>query len=184
MPEDPLGRVLHEYCSGQLAQVPLDIASWCLILGIFTGFIAYHKGYSFLKWFLIGAIFPVIGLIIAAYNLPELEKCLNCGKLSTSDHAICPYCHELKDWKRQAPSSQVQSRMLYPTQSQQVPLQDRTTSVVSSYIGNSRTMKFHHPHCPWVQRISPQNRVYFKTSKEAISQGYVPCRCITTLEQE
>lgn len=44
------------------------------------------------------------------------------------------------------------------------------------YIGNKNSKKFHRPDCQWAQKISPANRVYFKTREEAIQQGYVPCK--------
>lgn len=36
------------------------------------------------------------------------------------------------------------------------------------YIGNKNSKKFHRPDCEWAKKISPGNRVYFKTREEAI----------------
>lgn len=43
-----------------------------------------------------------------------------------------------------------------------------------SYIGNKNSKKFHLPTCGSLP--AEQNRVYFKTRKEAVSAGYVPCK--------
>ncbi|HBT20822.1 MAG TPA: nuclease [Peptococcaceae bacterium] len=46
----------------------------------------------------------------------------------------------------------------------------------TSYIGNMRSKKFHRPDCIWAKKISPSNRVNFKSRNEALSSGYVPCK--------
>jgi len=45
-----------------------------------------------------------------------------------------------------------------------------------SYIGNKNSKKFHLPDCQRAEKISPANRVYFKSRDEAIKAGYVPCK--------
>lgn len=48
----------------------------------------------------------------------------------------------------------------------------------ASYIGNSNTMKFHHPECSSVPTIRPYHVVQLSSRASAVSQGYVPCgRC-------
>jgi len=44
------------------------------------------------------------------------------------------------------------------------------------YIGNMRSKKFHRPDCRWAEKISPSNRVRFKSREEALKSGYDPCR--------
>jgi hypothetical protein len=44
------------------------------------------------------------------------------------------------------------------------------------YIGNRQTLKFHLPDCEWAKKISPKNRVYFKSKSEALKRGYQPCK--------
>lgn len=44
------------------------------------------------------------------------------------------------------------------------------------YVGSTRSKKFHRPDCDWAQRISPDNRVEFKSREEAIEAGYEPCK--------
>jgi hypothetical protein len=43
------------------------------------------------------------------------------------------------------------------------------------YVGSSKSNKYHYPTCQWAQRIKPDNLVIFKTAKEAVEAGYVPC---------
>lgn len=44
------------------------------------------------------------------------------------------------------------------------------------YVGNRRTRIFHRADCRWAQKISPQNRVEFRSRGEALEAGYRPCR--------
>lgn len=46
----------------------------------------------------------------------------------------------------------------------------------SSVIGNRKTLTFHKPTCPEVERISPQNIVKFPNVERALERGYHPCR--------
>lgn len=46
-------------------------------------------------------------------------------------------------------------------------------SETPKYIGNKNSKKFHLPTCKTLP--SPENRVYFNSRDEAISQGYTPC---------
>ena len=47
-----------------------------------------------------------------------------------------------------------------------------------TYVGNSRTYKFHYPECLSIVEMNPENRVTFGTREEAVEQGYTPCsRC-------
>jgi hypothetical protein len=43
------------------------------------------------------------------------------------------------------------------------------------YVGSSKSNKYHYPTCRWAQKIKPENLVTFKTAKEAMEAGYVPC---------
>ncbi|MEW6574708.1 MAG: thermonuclease family protein [Bacillota bacterium] len=43
-------------------------------------------------------------------------------------------------------------------------------------IGNSRSKKFHRPDCQWAAKISPKNKITFRSREEAISAGYVACK--------
>lgn len=44
------------------------------------------------------------------------------------------------------------------------------------YIGNRRSYRFHTPDCRFGNKISPGNRVVFRSLYEAFWQGYSPCK--------
>jgi hypothetical protein len=43
------------------------------------------------------------------------------------------------------------------------------------YMGSTRGDRFHSLSCGYVNRIVPENRVYFASRDQAVSQGYLPC---------
>jgi micrococcal nuclease len=48
--------------------------------------------------------------------------------------------------------------------------------VEAYYLGNRKSRRLHRPGCPLAAKMSPANRVRFKSLKEAYQQGYSPCR--------
>jgi methylphosphotriester-DNA--protein-cysteine methyltransferase len=44
------------------------------------------------------------------------------------------------------------------------------------YVGSSKSNKYHYPSCEWAAKINPKNLVTFKSVKEAMDAGYVPCK--------
>lgn len=44
------------------------------------------------------------------------------------------------------------------------------------YVGSKKSDKYHYPSCTWAKKISPQNLRTFKTAKEALDAGYIPCK--------
>jgi len=44
------------------------------------------------------------------------------------------------------------------------------------YVGSKNSNKYHYPDCKWAKKISSKNLVTFKTAKEALAAGYVPCK--------
>ncbi|MEW6214677.1 MAG: Ada metal-binding domain-containing protein [Nitrospirota bacterium] len=44
------------------------------------------------------------------------------------------------------------------------------------YVGSVKSNKYHYPTCKWALRIKPENLVTFKSAKEALAAGYVPCK--------
>jgi len=45
-----------------------------------------------------------------------------------------------------------------------------------TYVGSSKSDKFHQPDCVWAQKISPANLISFASTEEAQSRGYLPCK--------
>ncbi len=46
---------------------------------------------------------------------------------------------------------------------------------VKKFVGSAKSNKYHYPNCQWARKISPQNEVWFTSSEDARSKGYVPC---------
>lgn len=49
-------------------------------------------------------------------------------------------------------------------------------NTASSYVGNSKSKKFHMPSCGSVYDMNDNNKVYFDTRQEAVNRGYIPCK--------
>jgi micrococcal nuclease len=47
------------------------------------------------------------------------------------------------------------------------------------YVGSARSNKYHYPNCEWALKIKPENLITFKSAKEALEAGYVPCKVCT-----
>jgi hypothetical protein len=71
----------------------LLVALW---FGAATGIVGRIRGSSFALWFLIGAVVPVIGLIVAlAYRSERDElrrQCTGCGRIVMLHDAMCMRC--------------------------------------------------------------------------------------------
>jgi UDP-N-acetylmuramyl pentapeptide phosphotransferase/UDP-N-acetylglucosamine-1-phosphate transferase len=67
-----------------------------LSFGIATGIIGRAKGSSFLIWFLVGTVLPVIGLVAVILHRAESEeperRCPRCGKLHRLYVQVCTRC--------------------------------------------------------------------------------------------
>jgi hypothetical protein len=70
--------------------------AFALWFGIATGVVGRIKGSSFLLWFLIGAVLPVLGLAGAVLYRSERDElrrqCPGCGKLVKLHDAMCMRC--------------------------------------------------------------------------------------------
>lgn len=68
----------------------------CFFFGLAGGFVGRIKGSSFLLWFTISAVLPLLGLITAiAYrdDREELRRqCPTCGKVVKLHDALCVRC--------------------------------------------------------------------------------------------
>jgi len=70
--------------------------SLCLVFGVTTGLVARAKGSSWLMWGLIGAVFPVLGLVgvlLFRRESDELRRaCPTCGRVCAIYDALCTRC--------------------------------------------------------------------------------------------
>lgn len=73
-----------------------------LFFGCVTGIIGGRKGSSFLVWFLVGAILPVIGLVAVLLsrdeNVDPRRECPRCGNLLPITAQVCLRCGEDMDY--------------------------------------------------------------------------------------
>lgn len=70
----------------------------CLCFGLAGGIVGRIKGSSFLIWFVISAVVPFIGLLVAIvyrYESEEpLRRCPRCGRSARIYDALCTRCGE------------------------------------------------------------------------------------------
>ena len=68
----------------------------CSISGVWAGLIGRSKGSSTVIWFLIGAIVPFLGVLVAVlyrHETDELRKqCPTCGRIVPIHDALCTRC--------------------------------------------------------------------------------------------
>jgi hypothetical protein len=50
------------------------------------------------------------------------------------------------------------------------------TEIPYKYVGNLSSLKFHRPWCPFAKVMSPTKMSLFHFRKDAIAQGFSPCR--------
>jgi hypothetical protein len=67
-----------------------------VLSGIATGIIGRSKGSSFLIWFAVGLVIPILGLLaVILYRGEESEperRCPNCGKILKLHVQVCTRC--------------------------------------------------------------------------------------------
>jgi ribosomal protein S27AE len=70
----------------------------CLFFGLAGGIVGRIKGSSFVLWFLISALVPVLGLLAAVLYRVERDEvrrqCPRCGKIVKLYDQICMRCGE------------------------------------------------------------------------------------------
>ena len=78
----------------------------CLFFGLAGGVVGRMKGSSFVLWFLISALVPVLGLLAAVlyrYESDEVRRqCPHCGKIVKLYDQVCMRCGEDLEFPDQA----------------------------------------------------------------------------------
>ena len=68
----------------------------CFLSGLAGGFVGRVKGSSFLLWFLVAAVLPIIGVVAALlYRVDRDElrrQCPGCGRVVKLHDALCTRC--------------------------------------------------------------------------------------------
>ena len=94
--------------SGRYATSEMPYLIICLFFGLAGGLIGRMKGSSFVLWFLISAIVPVLGLLAAVlyrFETDEVRRqCPRCGKVVKLYDQVCMRCGEDMDFPER-PSS-------------------------------------------------------------------------------
>jgi len=50
-----------------------------------------------------------------------------------------------------------------------------TSAASQQFVGSTKSNKYHYPSCSAAQKIKPANEIWFTSSEDARSHGYVPC---------
>jgi ribosomal protein S27AE len=70
----------------------------CLWFGVAGGVVGRIKGSSFLVWFMISAVVPVIGMLVAVFYRSERDEvrrqCPRCGSIVKLYDQVCMRCGE------------------------------------------------------------------------------------------
>jgi hypothetical protein len=78
----------------------------CVLSGLAGGFVGRVKGSSFWLWFVVSAVFPVLGIVAALlYRVDRDElrrQCPSCGRLVKLHDALCTRCGAELEFPEQA----------------------------------------------------------------------------------
>ena len=78
----------------------------CFFFGLAGGFVGRAKGSSFVLWFLISGLIPVLGLLAAVlyrFETDEVRRqCPRCGKVVKLYDQVCMDCGEDMDFPDEA----------------------------------------------------------------------------------
>lgn len=58
----------------------------------------------------------------------------------------------------------------------QAPAVDESAKLPIKYWGNSFSLKFHRPSCPFAKAMSAHHVMFFNFRRQAVESGQVPCR--------
>lgn len=53
---------------------------------------------------------------------------------------------------------------------------EKNSSEEHRYVGSKKSDKFHKLDCKWAKKIKFNNTIYFQSRKDALQQGYDPCK--------
>ena len=80
-------------------------------------------------------------------------------------------------WDGKVPSSALcASRSVRQMEEPETPSTSISTSTGGLYVGSIKSNKYHYPDCEGAEKIKPSNEIWFSSSEDARSHGYVPCK--------
>jgi hypothetical protein len=86
----------------------------CLFFGLAGGIVGRMKGSSFMLWFAISGLVPVLGLLTAVfYRWEDRElrrQCPRCGRVLKLYDAVCMHCGEELEFPEVAVASEAMMR--------------------------------------------------------------------------
>ena len=144
--------------------------------GVYLSFILMGLDFSysiFLAVFCLG----LVSLTYGAIRARELAREAHQAKLSLTNPFPANAFPAISAPSLKAPAShQVTARS-----STAHPLPPVSITANDPIVANQVLSIYHYHNCPWVDQISPKNRVGFASLAEALSAGYKPCRVCAPL---
>ena len=86
------------------------------------------------------------------------------------------YLQSVEALSPRSSSAQEESSKTKQVSKSKQSLSSPRSSLEGKYVASKKSNKYHFPSCKLAQKVSPSNRVVFKSAKEAIQAGYVPCK--------
>ena len=134
-------------------------------------------------------------ICLALFLLPALATLFSCGNYQSQEMSVAKPSIEtenkLLNTDQLIPSeppvvtqpspSPEDTQTSPPPEITQTPLPSTTTPVVTpesnkKFVGSTQSDRYHFPDCRSVKKISPSNEIWFSSTAEAKSKGYVPCK--------
>lgn len=99
---------------------------------------------------------------------------------STSANSYTPPSQKVSsasdnEWAARGSGKMGRSSYSQPTATTSVPSSGQSNGI---FVGSIKSDKYHYPSCGSAKNIHPENEIWFSSSQDARSHGYVPCaRC-------
>lgn len=69
-----------------------------------------------------------------------------------------------------------ESRLKKTTVSKGYTVPETEAVTGNKYVGSINSDIFHYPNCKWAKKIKEENNIWFESRKEALDNGYTPCK--------
>lgn len=106
-------------------------------------------------------VFSVIGLVITALNLREIQ---DVDEIKAEEYEKAadyyPYIDKMES-KEGTKETSIEK-----------------TFIPGKFVASKKANKFHIAKCDWARRVSKENRIWFNSKEEAESQGFQADKCV------